>query len=1060
MAGDGTRSAVYGGSPLQWRGVATEVDIASYDWPNDVTDMDTENAHAISNFDIVVSSNSWSWGLCPDYCEYFAEYDDWSQNYDRLVRGSQGKKLTVVFAAGNDGDCSDCSSYLPDFPYGTIPGPGSTSKNTICVGSNDADDDDLSYYSSRGPTLDGRLKPDVVAPGCKSYAGITTTYTNNNYSSTSCGTSFSCPAVSGCVVLTQEDYIDRFGGEAWPSTVKALLIQGAEDQGNPGPDFEFGYGRVNVQNTIDIVRADNGSSDLIKEETLSPSETWEYDVVVTPGGDLKVTLVWDDFEGDYAAGGTMLVNDLDLELEAPGGGIYRPWVLNPSNPSVNATTGVDHLNNVEQVQVASAAAGTWTIRVTATVMPEADQDFSIVTNFAGGATDPPPAAPTGLDAVPGAGEGEIDVSWNANSEPDLDHYRLERATNPSFSGATSFTTATNSYGDSGLTAGDTYYYRVYAVDAGSNESGASGTDSAVATDLAPAAPTGLNAVPGAGEGEIDVTWNASSEADFDHYRLERNTDGGFGPGTDPFDLPEPVFHDSGLVPGETYFYRVIAVDAGGNESGPSNVDSAVATDLPPAAPTGLVAAPGAGEGEIDVSWDASSEGDLDHYRLERNTDGGFGPGTDPFDLPEPVFHDSGLVPGETYFYRVIAVDAGGNESDPSNVDSAIATDLPPAAPTGLVAAPGAGEGEIDVSWDVSPDPDFDHYRLERNTDGGFGPGTDPFDLPEPVFHDSGLVPGETYFYRVIAVDAGGNESDPSNVDSAIATDLPPAAPTGLVAAPGAGEGEIDVSWDVSPDPDFDHYRLERNTDAGFGPGTDPFDLPEPVFHDSGLVPGETYYYRVLAVDAGGNPSDPSNVDSAVATDLAPAAPTGLTAVAGASEGDVEVAWDANLELDLDHYRLERDTTAVFGVGTVSVDVATEEHLDSGLSAGTYYYRVLAVDAGANESAPSDTVSVTLEQTGVDENLVASVSLVRPNPFTIQTAIHYTVPTEGAPVTLKLYDIRGRLVRTLVDRTESGGAYEAAWDGRDGTGRTVASGVYFARVSIGDWGETKKIAYVR
>ncbi|MFH1689796.1 MAG: S8 family serine peptidase [Candidatus Eisenbacteria bacterium] len=772
MAGDGTRSVSQGGTPYQWRGVATEVDIASYDWPYNVTDMDTENAHAISNYDIVVSSNSWSWGLCPDYCAYFAEYDDWSQNYDKLVRGSQGKKLTIVFAAGNDGDCSDCASYLPDFPYGTIPGPGSTSKNTICVGSNDADDDDLSYYSSRGPTLDGRLKPDVVAPGCKSYAGITTTYTNNNYYSNSCGTSFSCPAVSGCVVLTQEDYIDKFGGEAWPSTVKALLIQGAEDQGNVGPDFEFGYGRVNVQNTVDIVRADNGTSDLIREDTLSPAEIWEYDVVVTPGGDLKVTLVWDDFEGDYGAGGTMLVNDLDLELEAPGGGIYYPWVLNPSSPSANATTGADHLNNVEQAEVASATAGTWTIRVTSTVMPEANQDFSVVTNFAGGAVDPPPAAPTGLNAVPGSGEGEIDVSWNANSEPDMDHYRLERADNPSFIGATSFTTASTSYADSGLTPGDTYYYRVFAVDAGSNESDASATDSAVATDL------------------------------------------------------------------------------------------------------------------------------------------------------------------------------------------------PPAPPTGLVAVPGPSEGEIVVSWNPNSEPDFDRYRLQRSTAPDFEPGSEPFE--------------------------------------------------GAVAS----------------------------------------------YTDTGLVPGETYYYRVIAIDLGGNESGPSNVGSAVATDLAPAAPTGLTAVEGVSEGDVDVGWDANLELDLDHYRLERDTTAVFGAGTVSVDVATEAHLDSGLGAGTYYYRVFAVDIGTNESVPSDTVSITLEQTGIDENLVASVSLIRPNPFTTQTAIHYTVPSGGAPVILTLYDIRGRLVTTLVDRNQAGGAYEAAWDGRDSAGRTVASGVYFARMSIGDWGETKKIAYVR
>ncbi|MCK4512349.1 T9SS type A sorting domain-containing protein, partial [bacterium] len=203
-----------------------------------------------------------------------------------------------------------------------------------------------------------------------------------------------------------------------------------------------------------------------------------------------------------------------------------------------------------------------------------------------------------------------------------------------------------------------------------------------------------------------------------------------------------------------------------------------------------------------------------------------------------------------------------------------------------------------------------------------------------------------------------------------------------------------------------------------------------------------------------------NVDSAAALDLAPSAPTGLTAVEGAGEGEVDVSWDANSELDLDHYRVERDTSALFGPETFTVNVSGTSLTDAGLDPDTYYYRVIAVDAGSNESVPSETVSVTLEQTGIDEDLIASVSLIRPNPFTTRTAIHYTVPANGAAVSLRLYDIRGRLVKTLVDRRHAGGAYEVAWDGRDSDGRTVSSGIYFARVSIGDWGETRKIAFVR
>ncbi|MCK4511904.1 fibronectin type III domain-containing protein, partial [bacterium] len=566
-----------------------------------------------------------------------------------------------------------------------------------------------------------------------------------------------------------------------------------EDQGNVGPDFQFGYGRVNIQNTVDIIRLDNGAYDLIREDTLSPAETWEYDISVVPGDDLKVTLVWDDFEGDYGAGGLMLVNDLDLELEAPGGGIHYPWVLNPGHPSWAATTGDDHLNNVEQVEVISPASGTWTIRVTATIMPEANQDFSVVTNFAGGAPDLPPDAPTGLGAVPGSGEGEIDVSWNANSEPDLDHYRLERASNPGFSGATSFTTTNTHYDDSGLVPSDTYYYRVFAVGAGTNESDPSSTASSDAQDLPPSAPTGLSVVTGTGEGEIDITWNASTEPDFDHYRLERDDSPSFSSPTS-FTTTNNHYNDSGLVPGDRYYYRVYGVDEGSNESASSSVDSALAQDLPPAPPTGLVAVTGTNEGEIFISWNPNSEPDLDRYRVERSLAPDFEPGSEPFEEPAVSFTDTGLIPGETYYYRVIAIDTAGNESGYSNVDFAVALDLAPSPPTGLIATPGTNEGEIDVVWDPNSEPDFDHYRLERHTDPGFGPGSDPFDWTLTVFPDSGLVPGETYYYRVIAVDVNGNESDPSNVDSAVATDLPPAPPTGLVAVTGTAEGEIEISW--------------------------------------------------------------------------------------------------------------------------------------------------------------------------------------------------------------------------------------------------------------------------
>jgi hypothetical protein len=208
-------------------------------------------------------------------------------------------------------------------------------------------------------------------------------------------------------------------------------------------------------------------------------------------------------------------------------------------------------------------------------------------------------------------------------------------------------------------------------------------------------------------------------------------------------------------------------------------------------------------------------------------------------------------------------------------------------------------------------------------------------------------------------------------------------------------------------------------------------------------------------------SAPSLADTAVALDLPPSRPTGLTAVPGVDDGSVDLTWDANTEIDFDHYVLERDTSAVFGAAPVAATLTETSLTQTDLPADTYYYRLFAVDAGALVSVASDTVSVTIEQTGIgEETFTASVSLIRPNPFTFETTIRYTVPTGGSATSIRLYDIRGRLVRTLDNGSRAGGEFEAVWDGRDEAGRRLPAGVYFCRAEIGDWRETRKMVLIR
>jgi len=84
----------------------------------------------------------------------------------------------------------------------------------------------------------------------------------------------------------------------------------------------------------------------------------------------------------------------------------------------------------------------------------------------------------------------------------------------------------------------------------------------------------------------------------------------------------------------------------------------------------------------------------------------------------------------------------------------------------------------------------------------------------------------------------------------------------------------------------------------------------------------------------------------------------------------------------------------------------------------------------------------------------------PNPFNPVTAIRYDVPAGGAEVTLRIYDVAGRLVRTLVDEQQGAGRKTATWDGRNAAGHTVATGLYFCRMQAGKFVENRKMLLLK
>jgi PGF-pre-PGF domain-containing protein len=360
------------------RGMAPRASLITYEWFDDKAEFNSEYTSAIGN-DAVISQNSWGYScsnvshLC--CLSLLGEYYDDNVWVDNATRGEQDNKVTIVWSAGNERSTGNDYCGSLGYTYNTTTPMGS-SKNTITVGAV-ADNKAMSTFSSWGPTVDGRLKPDVVANG----VGVTSTVPTDTYTSSD-GTSMAAPAVSGGVALLYEQYKRLHNNQTpEPALIKALLIQTTEDLGNSGPDFQFGWGLVNITKSIEYMNDDVNNSLFIVDNITSTSNNKNYTFDLDSGNsELRITLVWNDYPGDSALS-KQLINDLDLVVTNSSGDRIFPIVLDHTNPSNLATqNAVDTINNVEQVNISSPDRGTYTVMVNGSTVPYPNQLFAIVTN--------------------------------------------------------------------------------------------------------------------------------------------------------------------------------------------------------------------------------------------------------------------------------------------------------------------------------------------------------------------------------------------------------------------------------------------------------------------------------------------------------------------------------------------------------------------------------------------------------------------------------------------------------------------------------------------------------
>ncbi len=372
-----------------YRGMAPGATIVSYSFETggplqqgflytDPGDLVADYTEGINTYSADITNNSIGTNTAPNGfpCEWEGDYGVTDTLIDELVRGSAGAPHRVVWAAGNErsGSARCGNSYRTT-------APPANAKNHLTVGALNSNDDSMTSFSSWGPSDDGRLKPDVAGPGCQ--VGGDGGVTSCNYVAGQtggyndlCGTSMAAPTVTGMACLVLQDYRNEYPGQPDPpnAMLRAIFAQTAVDLGNPGPDYQFGYGSVRVIPAIDLVRSGN-----LAQGVLSQGEQAELQVIVEPGAtELKVTMAWDDVQGT-ANVVPALVNDLELRVIDAASTRYYSWTLDPATPSANAVRTQDNtLDNLEQIRIDNPPPGVYRVEVFGRNVSSGPQPFSLV----------------------------------------------------------------------------------------------------------------------------------------------------------------------------------------------------------------------------------------------------------------------------------------------------------------------------------------------------------------------------------------------------------------------------------------------------------------------------------------------------------------------------------------------------------------------------------------------------------------------------------------------------------------------------------------------------------
>jgi len=546
-----------------------------------------------------IGSNSWG-------NDTQGEYDLDCMQFDALVRdadaGTPGDQPFILeFSAGNSGPASQ-----------TIGSPA-CAKNVIATGASQnvpgtlaatyglyADGPDtMADFSSRGPCADGRIKPDLVAPGtwiasaasayAYNLAGTSWTVIDDYYVYMG-GTSMSGPYAAGAAAVFVQFY------KSWhtnavpsPALVKAALINSAaeldQSSGGPSPvpNNDEGWGRITLTNiiTTNVSGAPRYYQYLDQSVLLTNGQVYAQHVFVQSASQpLKITLAYTDVPG-FPGAIPALVNDLDLEVVAPDGTLYRGNQFGAGVSVPNPPTP-DKLNNVEGVYLSQPVLGDYQVRVRGSRIVQdsitntpgvVDQDFALVSS--GDLVRPGTgiilldrstyAAPgvmniAVIDGARAASNSVIVTVTNLTARTSVIKILTASGNYGAFTGAVATVTSPAGAGQIQITNGD-------SLEADYLDSKGIKRIASASADLV--APVINSVASGLDAGVLTITWQTGEPAT-SVVRYGTNSSSLNLGVTNLALVTSHVVKLSGLIPGKTYYYLIVSAEAAGNTATNNN----------------------------------------------------------------------------------------------------------------------------------------------------------------------------------------------------------------------------------------------------------------------------------------------------------------------------------------------------------------------------------------------------------------------------------------------------------------------------------------------------------